>query len=85
MLNEKATIVLLKVGLIKKILIYKNQVKLNLSNYPTKSDLKKATGVNTLKFAKNDDLTTLKSKVDKVGIDKLVELDADNLKSVTLP
>ena len=41
MLNEKATIVLLKVGLIKKILIYKNQAKLDLSNYPTKSDLKK--------------------------------------------
>ena len=28
------------------------KVELNLSNYVTKADLKQATGVNTLKFAK---------------------------------
>ena len=37
------------------------KVKLDLSNYPIKSDLKNATGVDTSKFAKKVHLTSLKS------------------------
>ena len=41
-----------------------------MSNYATKTDLKKATGVNTSKFAKKVDLANLKFNVDKLDIDK---------------
>ena len=44
-----------------------------MSNYATKSDFKKATGVDTLQFAKKDDLVNLKSEVGKVDIDKQFE------------
>ena len=37
----------------------KVKVELNLSNYTTKADLKKATGVGTLKFVKKVDLGSL--------------------------
>ena len=40
-------------------------VKVDLSNYATKADLKNATGVKTSKFAKKVDLANLKSNVDK--------------------
>ena len=43
----------------------------NLSNYATKTDLKISIGVDTSKFAKNVDLGSLKSNVDKLDIDKL--------------
>ena len=46
-------------------------VKLDLSNYATKADLKNVTGVDTSKFAKMVDLTSLKSNVNKLDIDKL--------------
>ena len=36
------------------------KVKLDLSNYTTKADLKSATGVGTPKFAKKTDLANLK-------------------------
>ena len=65
MLNGKATIVLFKVGWIKKDIIQMSEyspkpqsfgevvkVELDLSNYGTKADLKNATGVDTSKFAK---------------------------------
>ena len=42
-----------------------------MSNYATKSDLKSAIGVNTSKFAKNTDLVSLKSGVDKIDTGKL--------------
>ena len=46
-----------------------------MSNYVTKSDLKNATDTNrhqdTSKIAKNADLTSLKSNVDKLETDKL--------------
>ena len=41
------------------------KVKLNLSNYATKADLKSATGVDTSKSAKKVDLAHLKSDADK--------------------
>ena len=53
-----------------------------MSNYATKSDLKNATAVHTSKFARKNDLTDLKSEVDRSDIDKLSQLDADKLKSV---
>ena len=46
-------------------------VKVDLSNYATKVDLKNATGVNASKFAEKIDLTILKSNVEKLDIDKL--------------
>ena len=39
------------------------KVDLNLSNYATRADLKNATGADTSKFAKNIDLTNLKSNL----------------------
>ena len=42
------------------------KVILDLSNYATKSDKKRATGVNTSKSAKNVDLACLKSNVEKL-------------------
>ena len=46
-------------------------VKVDLSNYATKVDLKNATGVNASKFAEKIDLTILKSNAEKLDIDKL--------------
>ena len=47
------------------------KIELDLSNYATKTDLKKATEVDTSSFAKNIDLANLKSDVDKLDIDEL--------------
>ena len=57
-------------------------VELDLSNYATKTDLKKATGIDTSNFAKKDDLRNLKSSADKLDIDKLknVSNNLSNLK-----
>ena len=62
----------------------KIEVKLDLPNYTTKSDLKNAAGFNTSKLAKKADLTSLKSEVDKLDIDQLAELDAGKLNLVQL-
>ena len=55
-----------------------------MSNYSAKSDLKEATSNNSLKFAKDVDLTNLKSDADKVHIDKLetVPVDLSKLSNV---
>ena len=45
------------------------KVQLNLSNYATKSDLRNATGNDTLHFAKKSDLADLISDFDKLDID----------------
>ena len=52
------------------------KVKLYLSNYATKADLKNTTGVDTSKLAKKVDWASLKSNVDKL------ELDIDKLENV---
>ena len=59
------------------------KVKLDLSNYATKADLKNATGVGTSSFAKKADLSNSKSDVDKLDIDKLenVSTNLSNLKN----
>ena len=43
---------------------------MDLSHYAIKLDLKNTTGVDTSTFAAKFDLASLKSKVDKIGIDK---------------
>ena len=45
--------------------------ELDISNYATKSDLKNAAGVDTSKFAKKVDLTSLRSDVDRLDNNKL--------------
>ena len=42
-----------------------------MSNYATRSDIKNATDVDTLKFAKKYDLISLKTEVDSLDIDEL--------------
>ena len=58
-------------------------VESDLFNYATKTDFKNATGVDTSKFAKNVDLSSLKSSIDKLEIDKFknVPTNLSNLKS----
>ena len=45
-----------------------------MPNYATKADLKNATGVDILDFAKKVDLATSKSDVDELHIDKYVNV-----------
>ena len=45
------------------------ELKLDLSNYVTKSDLKNKADADTSNFAKRNDLTGLKSHIDKLYID----------------
>ena len=66
MLNGKATLIRLRVGLIKKVQLHKmsyftepytrienkTKVELDLSNYATKSDLKNTAGIDTSIVAK---------------------------------
>ena len=47
-------------------------VKVDLSNYATKTDLKDATGTDTSNFALKLNLASLKAEVDKLDIDRLV-------------
>ena len=49
----------------------KTEIELDLSNYATKSYLKNAVGVDTSQFAKNTDLASLKTALDKLGVDEL--------------
>ena len=46
-------------------------VKVDLSGYATKADLKNATGIDTSKFEAKSDLVSLKEEVDKIDIDRL--------------
>ena len=59
-------------------------VKVDLSNYATKTDLKKATGIDTSKLAAKFDLASLKAEVYKIDIDKLntVPVDLSKLSNV---
>ena len=58
-------------------------VKVDLSNYATKSDLKNATGVDTSKLASKSNLANLKTEAGKLDIDKFknVPTNLRNLKS----
>ena len=84
-------IILLIAGLIKKILYKMSQyfpkpykrfggninVKVDLSNYATKDDIKNITHVDTSSFALKTNLANLKTEVDKLDIDKLVPVPVD--------
>ena len=59
-------------------------VKVDLSNYAIKVDLKNATGIDTSKLAAKFDLASLKAEVDKIDVDKIktVPIDLSKLNNV---
>ena len=85
MLNGKVMITHLIVALIKKMLHKMSKyfpkpyesfggdinVKVDLSNYTIKADLKNATGIDTSKLVAKSNLVSLKAEVDGVDEDKL--------------
>ena len=52
-------------------------VKVDLSNYATKTDLKNVTHVDTSSFALKTNLANLKTEVDKLDIDKFAPVPVD--------
>ena len=84
-------IILLIAGLIKKVLYKMSQyfptpyepfgrdinVKVDLSNYATKADIKNITHADTSGFALKTNLANLKTEVDKLDIDKLKPVPTD--------
>ena len=54
--------------------------KVDLSYYATKTNLKNVTPVDTSSFALKTNLASLKTKVDKLDIDKLVPVPVDSSK-----
>ena len=92
MSNGKDIIIHLTVGLIKRYLLKMSQyfpkpfsshfsdsikVKIDLTNYATKNDIKNISHVDTSSFALKTNLANLKTKVNKLNIDKLVPIPAD--------
>ena len=53
------------------------KVKVDLSNYGTKADIKNISHVDTSSFALRTNLANLKTEVDKLDIDKLVPVPVD--------
>ena len=53
------------------------KIKIDLSNYATKPDLKNVAHVDTLRFALKTNLAYLKTEVDKLDIDKLAPVHVD--------
>ena len=52
-------------------------VKVHLSNYATKTDLKNVTHADVSSFALKSNLASLKTEVDKLDIDKLAPVPVD--------
>ena len=52
-------------------------VKVNLSNCTTRTDIKNISHVDTSSFALNTNLASLKTEADKLDIDKLVPVSVD--------
>ena len=52
-------------------------VKVDLFNYATKSDIKNISHVDTLSFALKTNLANLKTEVDRLDIEKLVHVSVD--------
>ena len=52
-------------------------VKVDLSNYATKTDLKNIIHIDTSSFALKTNLASLKTEVDKLDIDKLAPVPVD--------
>ena len=55
----------------------KVKVKVHLSNYARKTDLKNVAHVDTSNFALKTNLASLKTEIDKLGIDKLASVPVD--------
>ena len=55
-------------------------VRVDLSNYATKTDIKNISHVDTSSFALKSNLASLKTEVDKLDIDKLVPVPVDLIK-----
>ena len=53
------------------------KVKVDLSNYSTKTDFRNVTHVDTSSFALKTNLAKLKTEVDKLDIHKLVHVPSD--------
>ena len=53
------------------------KVKVDLSNYATKADIKNISHVDTSSFALKTNLANLKTEVDKLDIDKLAPVPVD--------
>ena len=53
------------------------KVKIDLSNYATKTDIKNISHVDTSSFALKTNLANLKTEVDKLKDDKLVPISVD--------
>ena len=51
--------------------------KVELSNYATKADTKNISHIDTSSFALKSSLASLKTEVDKLGVDKLVLVPVD--------
>ena len=92
MSNGKGMIIVLIVGLIKRSLIKMSQyfpkpfnshfgdsikVKIDLSNYATKTDIKNISHVDISSFALKTNWSSLKTEVDKLDIDKLIPIPND--------
>ena len=52
-------------------------VKVDLSNYATRTDIKNVTHIDASSFALKTNLASLKTKVDKLDFDKLAPLPVD--------
>ena len=52
-------------------------VKVDLSNYATKTDIKNISHIDTSSFASKSNLASLETKVDKLDIDRSVPVAAD--------
>ena len=61
-------------------------VKVDLSNFVTKADLKNATGIGTSRLALKSNLATLKAEIDKIDVEKLktVSIDLSKLSNVII-
>ena len=53
------------------------KVKIDLSNYATKTDIKNISHIDTSSFALKTNLSSLKTEVDKLDIDKLIPIPSD--------
>ena len=53
------------------------KVKVDISNYATKTDIKNISHVDTSSFALKTNLANLKTEVDNLDIDKLVSVPTD--------
>ena len=53
------------------------KVKIDLSNYAAKTNIKNISNVDTSSFALKTNLSSLKTEVDQLEIDKLVPIPAD--------